>query len=823
MAVNNLWSLFAGLALVAECGGGQDSPTPNPGHVVVADSCGHVIAVQLDPFRLDLEDNNGVVRSSLLPGGFRVGSVPAVDPDFNYDPWYFYQDVFPSRGPAGLRWLTADRVVETTPDGEGLDLLLELSDGRQATLSISPGECPSAFSLRFEAPDVPTAYVGLDFDAPETERYYGLGEYLDSVEHRGRVRAMQFEVDVSQESGYNEAHVPVPLLVSTSAWGVFVADDHPGIFDVASTTPDQVRVEFGAEGLDFYWMAADHPREVVESYTRLTGAPAVPPVWAFAPVQWRDEAPGQAEVEDDARQIRANKLPGGGIWLDRPYAVTATSMDFDPARYPDPQAMVDTLHQLGFNMAGWCAPYLDPADPDWQEADANGWFVDGPILLSDFGDMVDYTHPDALAWWQDQVRDARERGFDGWKMDYGEDIQQGVSETAIHFGFYNGQDGDTMHHRYSDFYHRAFQEPYSDEGPTDMFLISRAGAWGGQKFTSVIWPGDLCDDYFYHKEDGHVGGLPAAMIAGMSLSASGFPFYASDTGGYRHDRVRSEVLLRWAQYSAFLPVMQYCGTTDDCNPWDFSDHGASTYTQETLDIFTRYARLHTELFPFFYSLAEEARLTGKPVAEAFGFTWPADGRHPNDQMVVGQALMVAPLVRGGMERTVLFPQGNFVNFFTGEWVQGPTEKGVQVPLDEVPLYLLEGAIVPMLRPGVETLLPTTDNTISSFANDPGRLWGVMVPGVEQSSRKLPFGEGQLWVDGGSEVTVGFAAGENTPRYTGVHLKVYAPGAAGIRVDGVDLPRLDSGEVASCTRCFAIDGPWLLLGLDRLTPFTGEIH
>lgn len=805
---------------------------------IINDGCGRRVTIDASPFAMRLEKSDGTRLSGLASGGLRLGVVGSLDPNYNYDPFYFYQKLLPkaSQGPKGLTWLSASSVygVTTTTLADGrvqTDLTLTLSNGGRADLTITP-QCQSSpsqssFKLAIKAETLQVAYMGLDFESPSSERYYGLGEYFDSVEHRGKIRAMQLEYDLSNEDYYNQAHVPVPFFTATSGWGLFVEDDHPGIFDMASTNKSAVRVEYGSPSLIAHWMASDKPASLVEAYTRLTSAPAVPPVWAFAPIHWRDETAGQDMVLEDTAAIRANKIPGNGEWLDRPYETYISSMDLDPAKYPDGAGMVNTLHANGFRMAGWNVPYLDYNDPDFDLAKRSGWFVGGYTTQQKWGPMMDFTHPEAMAFWQDRVSAAIDIGFDGWKMDYGEDILNGLSTVAVDFSFYNGQVGSTMHHRYSDYYHRAYQEPYGGE---DMFMLSRAGAYGGQKYTSVIWPGDLCNNFALYGEDHHVGGLPAAVIAGTSLAASGYPFYASDTGGYQHGRPTAEVLSRWVQYSAWLPIMQYGGCGDinpSCNPWDLSDQGASTFTQASLDNFRTFAQLHTELFPFFYSLAERAKSTGTATSTAYGLYWPADGHHPNDQFVVGDAIMVAPLVTGGTSRTVYVPSGRMIDLNSGLAVTGPTTLTVAAAANQVPVYLLDGAIVPMLRPGVQSLLPVQDTTVDSYAADAGRIWGYIVPGNLTSRFKMPFDGGELSASASANViTVSYARSQAGTRHTGLNMRVYAPSATRATLqNGTVLTQVSPGATATCSACFAREtgSPWIWLGLGNLNSFTATLQ
>jgi len=315
----------------------------------------------------------------------------------------------------------------------------------------------------------------------------------------------------------------------------------------------------------------------------------------------------------------------------------------------------------------------------------------------------------------------------------------------------------------------------------------------------------------------------------MSLSASGYPFFASDTGGYNHGRASSEVLVRWAQYSALLPVMQYggCGgETTTCNPWDMSDEGQDSYSEETLAIFRDFARLHTELFPFFYRLAERARDTYMPVVVPFGLYWPEDGRHPPDQMVVGDALLVAPMVTGGTSRQVDLPEGRFIDFWTGAELIGPTRITVESPLERSPMYFLEGALVPMLRPGVDTLGPAQEVGVDSWEAEAGRVWGYVVPSVAQVDFELPFDGGVLGSrQEGSQITLTFEPSASGTRFEGVNLRVFAVNAAGASLDGVPLTEVSLGDTATCDACWARDSgsPWMWIGVNNLDGWRVEIQ
>ena len=191
---------------------------------------------------------------------------------------------------------------------------------------------------------------------------------------------MQFVVDFEMESGYNEAHVPVPFIISTNGWGLFVESPYPGAFDVAATEEDRVDAWFGTgvdskDGLRFWLFAADHPLDLTKKYYDITGYPMLPAKWALGPWIWRDEIDNQTAVEEDLRTIRALNLATSGYWIDRPFASGVNAFDFKPQDYPDPQAMINLAHDLGFRMALWQAPYIWLATRNLQMKQRRFWHM----------------------------------------------------------------------------------------------------------------------------------------------------------------------------------------------------------------------------------------------------------------------------------------------------------------------------------------------------------------------------------------------------------------------------------------------------------------
>ncbi|MCA9540623.1 MAG: glycoside hydrolase family 31 protein, partial [Myxococcales bacterium] len=686
---------------------------------------------------------DGALRLRFPPDGLQIGVVAALEARINYDPWYVFSDA-PGALPDGLMWRSAETWTARPAEGAAVSVVLDFGDLGAGGLRVEVVDGERVAAHFTPPPGAPVAYLRLRPEADATEGFYGLGEVFDDPNHRGRVRAMQLELDSGIESVNNEAHVPVPLLIGTTGWGLFVQSDHPSAFAVAVEDDRRIDAIVGAgldaaEGLDFHLFAAAHPLDITRFYYDVAGDPRLPAPWALGPWVWRDENDDQAQVIADLNAMRDLDLPANGIWVDRPYASGVSSFDFSPAQFPDPAAMIETAHALGFRFALWHTAYVGEDQPSTAafhaEAEAEGYYPPtSGAIVNDWGRPVDLTNPAAYAWWQGLIRRYTDLGVEGFKLDYVEDIVLGLFRRRNEWVFADGRTERTMHKAYQRLYHQVFAETLPEEGG---FLLCRAGTWGGQTNGVIIWPGDLDADFSRHREprtdgDGDayvaVGGLPASMVAGLSLGPSGYPFYGADTGGYRHCPPDKETFARWFEQTALSSVMQI-GTS--CNDVAWEPTARNGFDAELLDWYRRYTRLHLRLWPYAWSLARRLAEDGRPLQRPYGLQHPELGRHPWDTYFFGDDLLVAPVVsRGERTRTVPFPPGDWFDWWTAGRIEGGADREVSAPLDTLPLFLRAGGVVPLLRPTIDSLAPTNDGArVDSYATTPGRLYAVMALGA----------------------------------------------------------------------------------------------
>jgi alpha-D-xyloside xylohydrolase len=708
--------------LVAACGDNvvQHSATLTSGAATLTFDAGTLTLAQ-----------GGVQRLVFGTDAFRVGTVDDLDSGDSFDPYWLFVDM-PPEAPAGLAWHGGTLRLASADDAH----LAIAVDG--ATITFTP-EGTDGFAAEVATTAKQVAYVQVAPDADGHEGFYGLGEWPDVVDHRGTLRPMQMELDTTAEGADNEDHVPVPLVIGTTGWGMFVESRRPGAFEIARASDTRVTATYGTDALAFHLFTAAAPLDVLGRYFDVTGYPGLPAPWALGPLIWRDENASQAQVIDDIQQIRSRHLATTGVWFDRPYSTGVETFDWEATKFPDPHAMLSALHNAGLRYGIWQTPYTanasnaDPAQSQLDYATAHGFFPPKTgVLVNPWGPPIDLTNADAYAWWQQNLRAYTDGdGVEGFKLDYAEDVVLGVLGKRTPWLFHDGSDERTMHYDYQLLYHRIHRELLPAEGG---LLLTRTGRWGDQVHGMIIWPGDL-DASFAHAGDAvtgqstlAVGGLPAAVTKGIGLSASGFPFYASDTGGYRHSPPGRELWLRWVEANAVMPAMEV-GDSSSQTPWEFT--AANGRDQAALDTYARYASLHLRLYPYTWTYAQQMASTGRPIERPLGLAYPALAAHPADEYALGDSIVVAPVVAAGQtSREVLLPPGDWLSWWDGS----PHTGTITAPadLDTLPLYLARGAIIPLLRPTIETLSPVTSATIDSFATDAGLLYARIAPGPASS-------------------------------------------------------------------------------------------
>ncbi len=531
------------------------------------------------------------------------------------------------------------------------------------------------------------------FTARPDEHFFGFGEKFTGFDKRGQ-RIVSWNYDAFGTES-ERAYKNVPFYISSRGYGVLVASGMATEFDLCHDTHSCVQIVVPDDLLDYYLIAGPTPAQVLDRYNLLTSRPTLPPAWAFGTwISGGFFADSQERVLERARTIRAKGIPCDVLHLDCYWQTPGhwSDLRWDPKAFPDPTAMLAELKELGFQTCLWINPYISHRSPVFQEAAERGFLLrhaDGRVYIADTwhgshapGGIVDFTSPEATAWFQDQLRRLLEQGVAVFKSDFAEGVPVDAHAS-------NGMTGEELHNVYALLYNDAVAEVTRQV--TGYSLVwARSSFTGGQRHAAQ-WGGDATASY---------PAMASTLRGGLSYALSGVPFWSHDIGGFT-GTPSDDLYVRWAQFGALSPLVRFHGTTSRL-PWEFGPE-AERAAVEAL-------RLRYRLIPYLYSTAVDSSRTGAPMMRPVVFdsftdpvAWSVDLQYR-----LGPDLLVAPVFGPETSRSVYLPQGRWVDYWSGEVYTGERYVTVSAPLEQVPLFVRDGA-----------LLPTTDIT-DRVGDDPYR-------------------------------------------------------------------------------------------------------
>ncbi|MGW2827228.1 alpha-xylosidase [Streptomyces sp. NPDC001443] len=512
------------------------------------------------------------------------------------------------------------------------------------------------------------------------EQVYGLGERFTPFVKNGQVIDMwQADGGTSSEQAYKN----IPFYLSSRGYGVFV--NHPGkvSFEVGSESVGQVQFSVEDQTLEYYVVAGPAPKDVLARYTGLTGRPALPPAWSFG--LWLttsfttsyDEATVMSFVDGmSERGIPLSVFHFDCFWM-REYQWC--DFEWDPDVFPDPAGMLARLKTKGLRISAWINPYIAQKSPLFDEAAELGHLVrraNGDVWQWDLWQagmgLVDFTSPEACAWFQSKLKPLLDQGVDCFKTDFGERIPTDVV-------WHDGSDPERMHNYYTELYNRTvFELLEKERGQGEAVLFARSATAGGQQYP-VHWGGDCWSSF---------EAMAESLRGGLSLSLSGFGFWSHDIGGFEGTPDAS-VFKRWLAFGLLSSHSRLHGSSSYRVPWEFGD--------EAVDVARSFTLLKHRLMPYLYGVGVEAHRTGVPSMRPMLLEFPGDPacRPLDRQYLLGADLLVAPVFTEDGEVEVYLPEGTWTQLLTGEAVTGPVWRTERHGFDSLPLYVREGAVLPL--------------------------------------------------------------------------------------------------------------------------------
>jgi alpha-D-xyloside xylohydrolase len=576
-------------------------------------------------------------------------------------------------------------VLRLENNGNTAKAIINVVNGNVFHIRILPGEKATAIKLH--------NHLG------ENEQIYGFGEMWDgSVGQRGK------SVELWDINGTPDECAFIPYYISTSNYCYFLNYGGKVKADVGKAQGDQLTLEAPASEVDILLTAGKDIPTAVKQYLAVTGMPVMPPRWSFKPWFWLMSAYDKPradistlnarEVLKGAHKFKELDIPASVTWLEPPWQTARTSFKPSDQFSKDFKGFVDSLHQLGLKVLCWTVPYTLPSSPNWEEGSSNNFLVKkigGELpkaMLTPSGEMIgagyqyiDFTKEAARKWWQAQISKVVSLGIDGFKLDAGQDLPE---DALLSIGA-----GKDLRNSFARYYNQTFYEALQAKKPGNFLTIPRAAWAGANKYLVFKWPGDLSTSF-------EENGLPSSVYSSISIGFSGFPFVSTDIGGFSPRPSPEGVWVRWAQFGAMLPGMQTPNM-----PW--------WYSEKALHHYRYLSWLHTDLIPFWMSLAHEAHQTGAPIVRHLIWTFPNDKTavQTDDEYTLGSSLLVAPVITSENSRKVYLPQGRWYDIQTNEITIGPKNITWSGDLYHFPLYAREGAIIPM----------EVENEVSGFGTE----------------------------------------------------------------------------------------------------------
>ncbi|MFZ0735899.1 MAG: glycoside hydrolase family 31 protein [Candidatus Acidiferrales bacterium] len=554
-----------------------------------------------------------------------------------------------------------------------------------------------------DEPSLPMAWDGSRIHVwkhmPADEVYYGLGDKAGPMNRRDRA----FTNWNTDAFGWQESTDPlyktIPFFIGLrngAAYGVFFDNTYRSSFDFGKESNDYY--SFGAEGgeLNYYLFAGPEPKTVLSEYTAMVGRTPLPPLWSLGYQQCRYSYYPEARVREIARLLRDKQIPADVIYLDIDYQDGYRPFTVDRERFPHFEQMIQDLRAEGFHTIlitdlhikkdpGY-APYDSGMKDDVFVKNPDGTVFVGPVWP---GPSVfpDFTLTRVRDWWGNLYKQFVEDGVAGFWNDMNEpSVFLRADKTMPLDTVHRLDDGTTLDHRavHNIFGMENARATYDglrklqpDERP---FVLTRA-AYAGTERYAATWTGDNSSTW------NHLGMSVPTLL---SLGISGYPLVGDDIGGYAGSPP-ADLLTRWFEVGAFNPIYRdhTAKGTADQEPWV---HGP-----EHEAIRKRYIELRYRLLPYIYTAVEEMSRTGVPLMRPIFLEYPqaSDFYGENREFLFGRNLLVAPVVDERLDALdVKLPPGEWYDYWTDEKHLSTEKLSSHPELDQMPLYVRAGAILP---------------------------------------------------------------------------------------------------------------------------------
>ena len=535
------------------------------------------------------------------------------------------------------------------------------------------------------------------FVSGQKEKIYGMGQYQQPyLDLKG----------ADLELAHRNSQASVPFMISSLGYGFLW--NNPAVGRVNFGKNITTWEAYSTKKLDYWITAGDTPAEIEESYANAAGKVPMMPDYAMGFWQCKLRYQTQEELLEVAREYKRRNLPISVIVVDFFHWPLQGEWKFDPTYWPNPDAMIAELKEMGIELMVSIWPTVDYRSENFKEMDDKGLLIrvesGYPISMDFMGNTLHYdaTNPEAREYvWQKAKQNYYEKGIKVFWLDEAE-----PEYTAYDFDNYRYHLGPDVQvgNIYPVMYAKTFFDGMKAEGQENIINLLRCAWAGSQRYGALVWSGDIKSSFPSMKNQ---------VAAGLNMGLAGIPWWTTDIGGFFGANVKDpefhELLIRWFQYGCFCPVMRLHGYRWPLQPQQGTTGGAEcvsgapnevwSYTTQVYDILSEYLRMRERLRPYVTKRMQEAHEKGTPVMRPMFYDFPDDPIcwEVETQYLFGPDILVVPITDAGCRTIeVYLPAGaSWTNAWSGEKFQGGQWITADAPIEQIPLFARDGFDIPV--------------------------------------------------------------------------------------------------------------------------------
>ena len=521
------------------------------------------------------------------------------------------------------------------------------------------------------------------------EKIYGMGQYQQPyLNLKG----------TDLEMAHRNSQASVPFAVSSLGYGILW--NNPGIGRAVFGSNIMSFENYATKALDYWFVAGDTPAEIVKAYGKAVGTVPMMPEYGLGFWQCKLRYQTQEELLEVAREYKRRGLPIDVIVIDYFHWPKQGEWKFDPVYWPDPDAMIKELSDMGIELMVSIWPTVDRESENYEEMLEKGYLIRterGFRTGLDFlGATIHYdaTNPAAREYlWNKAKENYYDKGIKIFWLDEAE-----PEYTAYDFDNYRYYQGTDLEigNIYPVEYAKTFYEGMEKEGQENIVNLLRCAWAGSQKYGALVWSGDIASSF---------SSMRNQLAAGLNMGMAGIPWWTTDIGGFHggdpNDPAFRELFVRWFQWGTFCPVMRLHGDREPRQPQYGTTGGAAccsgadnevwSYGEEVYKICEKYMRMREEMRDYTRELMREAHETGAPVMRTLFYEFPEDPVcwEAEDEYMYGSRYLVAPILEAGAKsRKVYLPAGCCWKLQeTEEIYEGGSWVDVLAAIDTMPVFI----------------------------------------------------------------------------------------------------------------------------------------